>query len=532
MKEILKENQKDYTFKLSPEQKFKTGTKFKKLYFFGDTFKLNNQIKKDGDTGKISKDIQKITGNKWSGVTKVGNDFVVYTTLFPNKSTGEYDKDIIEKGKEQFNPYIDKLKAFYKIELSIDKLIDELEDYTPGEKSDNPNAAQVATAEEANEIRRRLENFKERLLNISSSEELQNTMKLMMDVKAGKSKYEFSANNKIAIKTQRPDATIVCNRNNWAKWYNRTVKPDAKPIFVNSASSGGYNSSVTKDFLGKVDASSYKDLSGSQKQELHNLQAKSKYGQARTFAWIAFYDVKDTMPMEGAEDEIGADMERARLAADKLGDKSLSDIGGNAQTTTDEKVIKPVYDGLVAYANAQNLKINQKDGITVSKDVNAGSTKLLSSALLSQILSGKLKGLASRASVEAKSSASRRQQAEVASWQFMDAFGVDYNLADVDMNVIFGAPQGGKSPEEQSKEQKKQIHNVLGDISDAVNHLVDFVNVSIKDNANISEIEGNLPQGKHVSPMDIARNLGISDMLNEDSIKELHERLRRKLNLL
>ena len=59
-----------------------------------------------------------------------------------------------------------------------------------------------------------------------------------------------------------------------------------------------------------------------------------------------------------------------------------------------------------------------------------------------------------------------------------------------------------------------------------------FVNVSIKDNANLSEIEGNLPQGKHVTPMDIARNLGISDMLNEDSIKELHERLRRKLNLL
>ena len=114
----------------------------------------------------------------------------------------------------------------------------------------------------------------------------------------------------------------------------------------------------------------------------------------------------------------------------------------------------------------------------------------------------------------------------------MDAFGVDYNLADVDMNVIFGAPQGGKSPEEQAKEQKKQINNVLNDISDAVNHLVDFVNVSIKDNANLSEIEGNLPQGKHVTPMDIAKDLGISDMLNEYGVEELYERLRRKLNLL
>lgn len=517
MKKILKENQNNFKVKLGPELTSKRGIKYKKIYVVGNTFELNKHLKSLGKTKK------KEFGAAWDKDAKAWY-FPVY------QKNGEYDVQGVKEKKIQ--PYLNKVNEFYKYTLDIDKLIDELEDYTPGEKSDNPNAAQVATTEEANEIRRRLENFKERLLNISSSEELQNTMKLMMDVKAGKSKYEFSANNKIAIKTQRPDATIVCNRNNWAKWYNRTVKPDAKPIFVNSASSGGYNSSVTKDFLGKVDAKSYKDLSGSQKQELHNLQAKSKYGQARTFAWIAFYDVKDTIPMEGAEDEIGADMERARLAADKLGDKSLSDIGGNAQTTSDQKVIKPVYDGLVAYANAQNMKINQKDGITVSKDVTAGSTKLLASALLTQILSGKLKGLASRASVEAKSSASRRQQAEVASWQFMDAFGVDYNLADVDMNVIFGAPQGGKSPEEQSKEQKKQIHNVLGDISDAVNHLVDFVNVNIKDNANISEIEGNLPQGKHVTPMDIAKDLGISDMLNEDSIKELHERLRRKLNLL
>ena len=50
-----------------------------------------------------------------------------------------------------------------------------------------------------------------------------------------------------------------------------------------------------------------------------------------------YLNQKDTEVMEGAEDEIGADMERARVAADKLGDKSLSDIGGNAQTTTDEK---------------------------------------------------------------------------------------------------------------------------------------------------------------------------------------------------
>ena len=52
MKEILKENQNDFKFKLGSEEKFKTGTKFKKLYLFGNTKDLNNQIKKDGNTGR------------------------------------------------------------------------------------------------------------------------------------------------------------------------------------------------------------------------------------------------------------------------------------------------------------------------------------------------------------------------------------------------------------------------------------------------------------------------------------------------
>jgi hypothetical protein len=520
VEKLLKESQENFNFKVGPEETTSKGFKYKKLYIFGNTFELNKHLKGVGSgIGKEFKARYDRDVKAW------------YFPIYPDKTTGEYDIQGVKDRKVR--PYVDKVNEFYKYTLDIDKLIDELEDYTPSETSQNPNAPQVATKEEANEIRRRLEGFKEMLLNMSSSEELQSTMKLMMDVKAGKSKYQFSANNKIAIKTQRPDATIVCNRNNWAKWYNRTVKPDAKPIFVNSASSGGYNKNITQDFLGKVGASRYGNLSGKQKEELHNLQAKSKYGQARTFAWVAFYDVKDTVQIEGTHDEIGADMERAKGAADKLGDKTLGDIDGGVQTTSDENVIKPVYDGLLAYADAQNIGVNQKGGIMVSKDVNASSTKLLSSALLSQILGGKLKGIASRASVEAKTPSARRQQAEVASWQFMDAFGVEYNLADVDMDVIFGAPEAGKDYEKQKEAQKKQIHNVLGDIADAVNHLIDFVNIHIKDTANLSEVEGNIPQGKHVTASDIAKDLGIpSDMLNEVGVEELYERLRRRFNLV
>lgn len=517
MKKILTEDQTKFKIKLGPELTSKKGIKYKKMYVAGNTYELNSHLKSVGKT------MRQEYGAGWDKDAKAW-----YFPVYQNKATGEYDIQSVKDRKVQ--PYINKVNEFYKYTLDINELIDELENYTPSEQPDNPNAPQVATKEEADEIRRRLENFKERLLNISSSEELQNTMKLMMDVKSGKNKREFSANNKIAIKAQRPDATIVCNRNQWKDWYNRTVKPDAKPIFVNSASSGGYNKNITSDFLSKVGASSYNNLSGRQKEELHNLQTKSRYGQATRFAWIAFYDVKDTVQIPGTYDEIGADVEKAKAAAAKLGDKTLGDIDGDTQTTTDEQVIKPIYNGLLAYANAQNIGVNQKGGIVVSKDANATSTKLLASALLSQILSGKLKGIASRASVEAKTPSARRQQAEVASWQFMDAFGVEYNLADVDMSVIFGAPEAGQDYEKQKETQKKQIHHVLGDIAAAVNHLIDFVNIHIKDNANLSEVEGNLPQGKHVSVNDIAKDLGIpNDILNEIGIQELKEHLLRKI---
>ena len=481
MKAILKENQNEFSIKLGPEETAKSGLKYKKLYLFGNSFELNKDLKSLG--GGLGKDF----GAKWDKNAKKW-----FFLTFKDKNTDEYNtQDVTDK---KVKPYISKVNEFYKYTLDLDTLIDELEDYTPAEQSTDKNAAQVATKEEATDIKRRLEIFKDDLLNLSSSEELQNTMKLMLDVKAGKTKFDFSPNNKIAIKAQRPDATVVCNKNNWMKWFNRTIKPDAKPIFVNSASSGGYNKNITSDFLSN--------------------------GQATSYAWVAFYDVKDTTQIEGTYDEIGADIERAEKAAAELGNTQLD---GDTQTTIDNQIIKPVYDGLLAYANAQNV------GITADKNIDAASTKLIASALLSQILSGKITGIASKAAAEAKTETARRQQAEVASWQFMDAFDVKYNLADVDMNMIFGAPEAGKDYQTQKDNQKKQINNVLKDISSAVNHLIDFVNINIKDNAKLNEIEGGIPQGKHVTPNDIANTLGVSDMINEQA---LYERLRKRINLI
>lgn len=508
MKKILNENQSDFKIKLGPELSSKKGIKYKKLYVAGNTYDLNKQLK------SVGKSMKKEFGAGWDPEAKSW-----YFPVYQNKSTGEYDVESVKSRK--VTPYLDKVNDFYKYTLDINELISKLEDYVP---TGDP---ETATKEQADEVVRKLERFKEKLLNISSSEELQEIMRLMMDVKAGKAKYNFSPNNKIAIKTQRPDATIVCNRDNWKEWYNRTIKPDAKPIFVNAPLEKGFSKDIQRDYLQKL-GKRYNELTGSEKAELYNLQgSREKTRAPRAFAYVANYDVKDTVQIPGTYDEIGAELEKAAKAKAELGDRTISGVDTDTQTTTDEKILTPVHNGLVAYADAQNIK----DKISISNKINASSTKLLASALLTQILSGKLGGLASQSAVEAKSSAARRQQAEIASWQFMDAFGVDYNLSDIDMDVVFGSRTGNDYQKSKEK-QRSRINSVLKDIENAVNHLVDFVNINIKDNANLSEIEGGLPQGKRVSVSSIAKDLGISDMLKEMDTQELYERLRKKLNLI
>ena len=198
MKAILKENQNEFSIKLGPEETAKSGLKYKKLYLFGNSFELNKDLKSLG--GGLGKDF----GAKWDKNAKKW-----FFLTFKDKNTDEYNtQDVTDK---KVKPYISKVNEFYKYTLDLDTLIDELEDYTPAEQSTDKNAAQVATKEEATDIKRRLEIFKDDLLNLSSSEELQNTMKLMLDVKAGKTKFDFSPNNKIAIKNKIILTDIVVN---------------------------------------------------------------------------------------------------------------------------------------------------------------------------------------------------------------------------------------------------------------------------------------------------------------------------------
>jgi hypothetical protein len=534
MKKIITENQED--FKLYKGMfKSQNGKEIPVFYLKGNTRKLNTAQPLYGKNNPY--------GAMWDGEKQM-------IRFWQDRKNPRITIDT------KIKPLIDKINEFYKYTLQIDDLVNSLEEYIPTAPSapqkgnDDKNKPVQATAQEAMEVQNRLNDFKERILKIESSEELQNVMRLMMDVKNGKS-YDFSPNNKLAIKAQRPDATIVCSPNNWKAWYNRTVNQGAKPIFVRTTSSGGYLSNVTSDFLRSVGKSSIKDLTGSEQARLHKAQNSAKYNQTNgQYPWMAFYDVKDTTQIPGTQDEISMDIEKAKAAAEKLGDTNLDSLG-SAETTNETEKIKPIYEGLLAYAKAQNFGINKQGGdtnapvINAPSNVTAASTKLLANAILSQILNGTYlknkNGVASKVSIDpdkvsadAKTPQAQKQQAEIASWQFMEAFGITYRLSDIDMSSIFGVALNNPNATDAIKDQKKRysnINEVLKIIEGAVNHLIDFVNVQIEDNAKLTEDDmGMLPHGKHVSASQIGRELGIpSDMLKETDIQSLQERLIKKV---
>jgi len=98
----------------------------------------------------------------------------------------------------------------------------------------------------------------------------------------------------------------------------------------------------------------------------------------------------------------------------------------------------------------------------------------------------------------------------------MYAFGIDFKTTQIDIEAIFG-------------NEKESMAIVLDTVSKAVNHLVDFVNVNISDNAKLTEDNESLPHGKHISPMDIAKVLGIQNMLKNNDTQSLQERLLKKV---
>jgi hypothetical protein len=495
MKQLIFESQEEFKI-LNGVFKSKTGKEIPVFYLKGNTFDLH----------KID-DLRKKYGAFWDGNAKMWG-------FWQDRNDPQITIDT------KIKPLIDRVNNFYKYTLQLDELIANIENYTPTESDSNEI---VATKEEASQITANLKRFKDMLINIDNDEDFKSQMAAMIDFKAAQG-YPYSLANVMLIKTQRPNATNVNSAKDWLDAYNRTVNEGAKPIFVWKPMKGyqrsGDSTKAKQDFLRSVGKTSEKDLNPSQKMQLKKDMLSASKGGSGGFYLVGHYDVADTTQMEGTEDFI----EKARNATTKV------NFDDNANIVSDE--IKPIYNGLVKYAEDQNIGINSPStNPNISVPQNAGNdakvTKGLAKNILNEILhKDYLKqkgGFAAKLHVGGSSNAIINQQSEIASWMFMYAFGIDFKTSQIDLATIWG-------------DDKNNMETVFNIVSKAVNHLIDFVNVNINDSKGINEVGGDASAGRHITPDDIARVLGVEQLFNkvknnsnQTNLQELYTRLIKKL---
>lgn len=471
---MLQENEDEWKI-LKSKFKSQKGKEYEILYLKGNTYALHQ-----------SDNLKDKYKAYWDSKAKMW-----YFYVDNNDVQGTIDTKI--------KPLISRINEFYKISLQLDDLIAQLGDYVPKE---NDSDETIATKEETNQIKQRLLDFKKELLDVFSDDNFKERIAALIDFKAAQG-YPYSLANVMLIKMQKPNATIVNSAKDWASAYNRTVNKNAKPIFVwrPAQSTGGFRK-ISKDdesqFYREIGKSKGDVLTPYEKMLFKKKSLSTNNSSKTFFELVGHYDVSDTTQMADKEDFI----QKAKDAAPFAGEKKV--MGGEDQDTISSE-ITPVYNGLLRYAESQNISINQANsgqGTNITIPKNDGNdiriTKLLAESILNELLhKSYLKdkgGFASKFHVGGNSGSNIKQQSEVASWMFMYAFGVDFKTAPINSEAIWGSDE-------------KDMIKVLDTVTKAVNHLVDFVNVEISKTLN--EINDMTTKGKNITSMDIAKVLGI-----------------------
>lgn len=170
-------------------------------------------IKIDGDSFPY-KDIFKKYGANWD---KFGKAWFWWA----NK---EDEQTIIDN---KIKPAIAEIREKHK------DFIQEIDEIIAAISEESPSSQEEVgiTKEEENDVKKKLQDFKEMLLNIGEDEEFKDVMKKVIDIKAAQGQ-RFSMGNAILIFIQNRNAGMVNSKTNWFKYYNREVNPNAKPLMV------------------------------------------------------------------------------------------------------------------------------------------------------------------------------------------------------------------------------------------------------------------------------------------------------------
>jgi len=519
MEKLLKEDQQGFKLRKGNFKHEKHTRNQERVAYFlqGITFPINNILKRNRKF--ITKDYKGVYGGD-----DYKNNWVFLIDRDPVTGVLLSDEDV----KNRIDSLIQKVNQLKKWSISFQKLDDELEDYIPlpeEQKTEEEEAEAAATKEDVDKIIQNLENFQRRFLNLENSEEIKETIKLINQIESvDDSVPDLSTRNKIAINLQNPNATKVAPKSQWQSVWNKTVNKNAKAIYVLTVTSSAKPSyQIQRDFLAQKGVNSYGQLKPRDKEILKTLKNKSTYSTASDYRWMPFYDISDTKQIEGTPDEYAEYLKNSSDAKQKLAGRE-NPFDDGVESTDNPELITNINTSLKKFAKELNVP-----GVNPTASTSLSETKGLARQVLTKLLDetyakekgGVFKTLHS----SLKTEQARKEQAEVASWGFMEAFGINVALSDINVNLIWGDKTKIKD-----ELQPKQQRFALQGIDKSVKYLVGYVNTEIKKLNNITETEGQAVIGKAPNIMDYAKKLGMQDMFNESNvIQELHERIVRKL---
>ena len=210
----------------------------------------------------------------------------------------------------QVNPAIEELtnvetpkvggerRSASDIQAIVAKMVKELDDILAA-----PVVGDGEGSMSEQEIKSRVASFKDKIVNLKSSEEFKMLMGPIIKFKQAFG-HGFSFGNTILIWLQDKKATMVKSRSRWAK-VNRVVKEGAPAIMLYTPVglepyTPEEKQMKTLEFLKKMGVKTVKELNPGQKEKLSVLlSGKNAKGFKLT---PSFYDHRFTMPMEGKED--------------------------------------------------------------------------------------------------------------------------------------------------------------------------------------------------------------------------------------
>lgn len=245
-----------------------------------------------------------------------------------------------------------------------------------------PPSERTAPLMDEKTLKSRLQQYKEELVNAMTNEEFLAKLEPIIKFRNAQG-HQLSFLNALLIYVQNPQAKLVKARTTWANIYNREVKPDARalavwvPVVINNDQKKDYAKikaeidRQTKEFLAKVKKTDTTQLTAGEKDRLRvilNAVRQQGGGGMRVFRFkYCYYDVADTIQMEGKEDVVGSM-------------SGIDDIEWNAENSEATEMSVKICDAMTQIIQEAGIRLGFTDDLGGAMGVSkSGEIEILRS---------------------------------------------------------------------------------------------------------------------------------------------------------